>query len=114
MRENCLLARSLVFDGKWCIHPAQIGTVNEVFSPTEREIEWAKKVVDAFEVANATGSGAISIGGQMIDAASIRMARNTLGLTSRHSRPLAMMRATRDLRSYRWLSVLIVCGGMGP
>ena len=79
LRENCLLARSLSFDGKWCIHPAQIGTVNEVFSPTEREIEWAKKVVDAFEVANATGSGAISIGGQMIDAASIRMARNTLG-----------------------------------
>jgi citrate lyase beta subunit len=79
LRETCLLARSLSFDGKWCIHPAQIGTVNEVFSPTEREIEWAKKVVDAFEVANATGSGAISIGGQMIDAASIRMARNTLG-----------------------------------
>jgi citrate lyase subunit beta / citryl-CoA lyase len=80
LRNSSLVARSLGFDGKWCIHPAQIGVVNEVFSPTEEEVEWAKKVVDAYEEANATGSGAISIGGQMIDAASIRMARNTLGL----------------------------------
>jgi citrate lyase subunit beta/citryl-CoA lyase len=78
LRESCLLARSLGFDGKWCIHPAQISVINEVFSPTEEEIEWAKEVVEAYEEANAAGSGAISIDGQMIDAASIRMARNTL------------------------------------
>ena len=80
LRESCLVARSLGFDGKWCIHPAQISVVNEVFSPTEKEIEWARKVVDAYEKANVAGSGAISIDGQMIDAASIRMARNTLDL----------------------------------
>jgi citrate lyase beta subunit len=80
LRKSSLLARSLGFDGKWCIHPAQIGVVNEVFSPTEREVEWAKKVVGAYEEANATGSGAITFDGQMIDAASIRLARNTLGL----------------------------------
>ena len=78
LRESCLLARSLGFDGKWCIHPAQISVVNEVFSPTEEEIEWAKKVVDAYEEANVAGRGAITLDGQMIDAASIRMARNTL------------------------------------
>ena len=80
LRESCLIARSLGFDGKWCIHPAQIEVVNEVFSPTEREIEWAKKVVEAYEEASAARTGAISIDGQMIDAASIRMARNTLDL----------------------------------
>jgi len=74
------VARSLGFDGKWCIHPAQIETVNDVFSPTEEEIEWARKVVQAYEEANAAGRGAISVGGQMIDAASVRMARNTLDL----------------------------------
>ncbi|MDP8950372.1 MAG: CoA ester lyase [Actinomycetota bacterium] len=79
LRESCLLARSLGFDGKWCIHPAQIGVVNEVFSPTEREIEWAKKVVEAYEGA---GTGAITVDGQMIDAASIKMARNTLDQAS--------------------------------
>src|SRR5215210_3618641 len=80
LRESCLLSRSLGFDGKWCIHPAQIGVVNEVFSPTEGEVEWAKKVVGAYEEANAAGRGAITLDGQMIDAASIRMAQNTLNL----------------------------------
>jgi citrate lyase subunit beta/citryl-CoA lyase len=78
LRKSSLLARSLGFDGKWCIHPAQIETVNEVFTPTEREIEWAREVVAAYEEANAAGRGAITIDGQMIDAASIRMARTTL------------------------------------
>src|SRR5215218_4901623 len=80
LRESCLIARSLGFDGKWCIHPAQIETVNEIFSPTEKELEWARKVVSAYEEANAAGSGSISVNGQMIDAASIRMAQNTLDL----------------------------------
>jgi citrate lyase subunit beta/citryl-CoA lyase len=80
LRQSSLIARSLGFDGKWCIHPAQIETVNEVFSPTEREIEWAKKVVEAYEEASVAGTGAISVEGQMVDAASIKMARNTLDL----------------------------------
>ena len=80
LRGSCLIARSLGFDGKWCIHPAQIGIVNEVFSPTDQEVEWAKKVVAAYEEANAEGSGSVSVDGQMVDAASIRMARTTLDL----------------------------------
>jgi citrate lyase beta subunit len=79
LRESCLISRSLGFDGKWCIHPAQVEVVNEIFSPTEGEIEWARKVVKAYEEASAGGSGAISVEGQMIDAASIELARNTLG-----------------------------------
>jgi citrate lyase subunit beta / citryl-CoA lyase len=82
LRESCLISRSLGFDGKWCIHPAQIEAVNEVFSPTEREIEWARKVVEAYEEASAAGTGAISVDGQMIDAASIKMAQNTLDQVS--------------------------------
>ena len=79
LRQACVIARSLGFDGKWCIHPAQIGIVNEVFSPTEKEVEWAKKVIAAYDKANAAGSGSVSVDGQMVDAASIKMARNTLG-----------------------------------
>ena len=78
LRGSCLRARSLGFDGKWCIHPAQIPVVNGAFSPTEKEVEWARKVVDAYEEANAAGSGSVSVDGQMVDAASIRMAQNTL------------------------------------
>jgi citrate lyase subunit beta/citryl-CoA lyase len=80
LRNSCLAARSLGFDGKWCIHPSQVETVNEVFSPTKKELEWARKVVGAYEKAHAEGSGAISINGQMIDAASIKMAQNMLDL----------------------------------
>ena len=80
LRESCTIARSLGYDGKWCIHPAQISTVNEVFSPTPEELDWAEKVVEAYEEANATGSGSISVEGQMVDAASIRVARRILDL----------------------------------
>ena len=80
LRDSSLLARSLGFDGKWCIHPAQIPTVNGAFSPTEEEVEWAQRVVAAYEEANAAGSGSVSVDGQMVDAASIRMAQNTLDL----------------------------------
>ena len=80
LRKSCLRARSLGFDGKWCVHPSQVEIVNEIFSPTEKELEWARKVVSAYEEANAAGSGSISVNGQMIDAASIRMAQNTLDL----------------------------------
>ena len=80
LRKSCLRARSLGFDGKWCVHPSQVEIVNEAFSPTEKELEWARKVVSAYEDANAAGSGSISVNGQMIDAASIKMAKNTLDL----------------------------------
>ena len=80
LRKSCLAARSLGFDGKWCIHPAQIPVVNKAFSPTDEEVEWARRVVAAYEEANAAGSGSVSVDGQMVDAASIRMARNTLDL----------------------------------
>ena len=80
LRKSCLLARSIGFDGKWCIHPGQIEAVNELFSPTGDEVEWARKVVASYEEAEARGSGSISVDGKMVDAASIRMARNTLNL----------------------------------
>jgi citrate lyase beta subunit len=80
LRKSCLLARSLGFDGKWCIHPGQIPIVNEAFSPTDEELAWAERVVAAYEEANAAGSGSVSVDGQMVDAASIRMAQNTLDL----------------------------------
>ena len=49
LEEQCRLARALGFRGKACIHPAQLETINRVFAPSESEIEWARRVVDAFE-----------------------------------------------------------------
>jgi citrate lyase subunit beta/citryl-CoA lyase len=74
--EACRIARAMGFDGKWCIHPSQIDTANEVFSPPEKDVKWAQTVVSEYEKAMAEGRGAISINGKMIDAASIRMAQH--------------------------------------
>ena len=78
LRKSCLRARALGFDGKWCIHPAQIEVVNEVFSPTQKEVRWAEKLVAAYEKAGETGAGSVGVDGHMVDAASIKMARNIL------------------------------------
>jgi citrate lyase subunit beta/citryl-CoA lyase len=79
-RRSCLIARSLGYDGKWCIHPDQIATANEIFSPTQKELDWAQRVIDAYREATAEGSGVISVDNKMIDAASIKLAERTIEL----------------------------------
>jgi citrate lyase beta subunit len=77
-RQSCLVARSIGYDGKWCIHPAQIPIANEVFAPSPEDIAWAQRVVDAYAEATGSGSGVTSLDGKMVDVASIRMAEATL------------------------------------
>lgn len=72
------MSRSLGFDGKWCIHPSQPETVNAVFSPGEKEIDFARRVMDAYAEAQAAGTGVITVDGKMVDAANLRMCRNVL------------------------------------
>ena len=69
------MARALGFDGKQCIHPAQLATVNAAFSPSPQEVERASALVTAYEAAVAEGRGAATHDGRMIDAASLRMAQ---------------------------------------
>jgi citrate lyase beta subunit len=63
------------FDGKQCIHPAQLAAANAAFTPAPEEVARAQQVVEACERAAADGRGAASLDGKMIDAANIRMAR---------------------------------------
>ena len=71
-------SRALGFDGKWCIHPAQIDEINAAFSPTPEEIERAEKVLAAFKQALSEGRGAAAIGNSMIDQATVRMAEDVM------------------------------------
>jgi citrate lyase subunit beta/citryl-CoA lyase len=73
--RSCRLARSMGFDGKQCIHPAQLAAANAAFSPAAEEVTRAQQVMEACERAAADGRGAASLDGKMIDAANIRMAR---------------------------------------
>jgi citrate lyase subunit beta / citryl-CoA lyase len=77
LREESLLARRLGFSAKTAIHPGQVETINEVFSPDAEEIENARAVMAAVE---AGGDGAIRHGGAMIDAPIVNRARRALAL----------------------------------
>jgi citrate lyase subunit beta/citryl-CoA lyase len=72
------VARALGFDGKQCIHPAQLATVNAVFAPSDEEVRWASAIVLAYESAIAAGQGAATHDGRMIDAANLRLARTVV------------------------------------
>jgi citrate lyase subunit beta/citryl-CoA lyase len=71
-------AAALGIEGKWAIHPSQIALVNEIFSPPEKEVDRARRIIEALKHAESQGKGAASLDGKMIDAASERMARNVL------------------------------------
>jgi malyl-CoA/(S)-citramalyl-CoA lyase len=71
-------AAALGIEGKWAIHPSQIALANDIFSPPEKEVDRARRIIDALKVAERQGKGAASLDGKMIDAASERMARNVL------------------------------------
>ncbi len=61
-------------EGKWAIHPAQVELCNEIFTPPEKEVARAQAILDSMKQAQETGSGAASLNGVLIDAASIRQA----------------------------------------
>jgi citrate lyase subunit beta/citryl-CoA lyase len=71
-------ARKLGYSGKLLIHPAQIEPVHNAFAPSLEEMEHARRVVEAFEAAEARGEGVIALEGQMIDAPVVARARQVL------------------------------------
>ncbi|MGX2039294.1 HpcH/HpaI aldolase/citrate lyase family protein [Methylocaldum sp. MU1018] len=71
-------AAALGCEGKWAIHPSQVALANEVFTPTEKEVGRARRILAEMEKAAKEGKGAVSLDGRLIDAASIRMAENVV------------------------------------
>jgi citrate lyase subunit beta / citryl-CoA lyase len=76
--EEVKLAKELGFDGKSVVNPRQIQLVYQVFTPTDKEIEYAKKVLAAYQEALERKSGVISLNGKMIDAQMITRAERVL------------------------------------
>jgi citrate lyase subunit beta/citryl-CoA lyase len=73
-------ARSLGYRGKLAIHPEQIGPIHRIFTPSAREVEHGRRVVDAFHAALHRGDAAIVVDGQMIDYAMVDTARRVIEL----------------------------------
>lgn len=77
IRADTHQARRLGFGGKLCIHPKQVPIVHGCFRPTEAEIEWARRVVDANALAQG---GAATVDGKMIDRPVVQRAESILAL----------------------------------
>eukprot|EP00871_Galdieria_phlegrea_P004402 jgi/Galph1/4963/GphlegSOOS_G3607.1 len=67
LAEDCRLAKSLGYKGKFSIHPGNIEVINREFLPSSKELEHAKRIVEAFEAAKSTGRGSTSVDGAMVD-----------------------------------------------
>ncbi len=75
-------ARALGIEGKWAIHPSQVDLVNEIFTPSESELDKAQRILSALEEAAKNKKGAAQLDGRMIDAASARMAQNIININA--------------------------------
>ena len=73
----------LGFQGKLCIHPNQIEPCHAIFTPTDGEIDSARRVVGAFEAGEARGLAAIEVDGKFVDYAVVKRSRRILRLASR-------------------------------
>jgi citrate lyase subunit beta/citryl-CoA lyase len=71
-------ARSLGYGGKLCIHPAQVPLAHQAFSPTTQEIDYARRLLEAYQLAQAQQQGVIAFEGQMVDLPLVRHAENIL------------------------------------
>ena len=80
LRENASVARQYGFKGKFAIHPAQIDIINETFSPSDSELEHARRVVEAFEEAERRGRGSTSLDGKVVDVPVVKRAQALLEL----------------------------------
>jgi citrate lyase subunit beta/citryl-CoA lyase len=73
-------SRRLGFSGMAVIHPSQVLPVNAAFTPAADEIDYCRRVVNAFDEATARGDGSVSFGGQLLDYPIVERARRTLAL----------------------------------
>jgi len=78
LKIECEQGRDMGFDGKTLIHPAQIDVTNAAFSPTDKEVELARRQIDAFQAAEAAGQGVAVVDGKIVENLHVATARDTL------------------------------------
>ncbi|MBI4888193.1 MAG: CoA ester lyase [Acidobacteria bacterium] len=85
LRRDCERGRAFGFRGKMAIHPKQVAVINEVFTPSDADVERARRVVEAYEAARAVGEGVTRMGDQMVELPIVERARRTLALAARYA-----------------------------
>jgi len=81
LRQESVYARKEGFSGKMAIHPAQVAVINECFTPSEEEIAYARRVLEAFESSN--GAGTVGLDGKMLDIPHLKQAKRLLAAVKR-------------------------------
>jgi citrate lyase subunit beta / citryl-CoA lyase len=81
LRRDTKEIKEMGFDGRAAVHPAQIEIIHEVFTPTERELQYAVNVKQAAEEARRQGSGVAVVNGKMIDKPIIQRAEKILKIS---------------------------------
>ena len=77
---ECVQAHQFGFDGKTLIHPSQVEPCNEIFAPSADDIEHSRKVIAAFDEAQAEGRGVVTVDGRMIENLHVESARRVLAV----------------------------------
>jgi len=80
LKEDCSTARQFGYNGKFAIHPAQIDTINETFSPNSEDVAYARRVMEAWNLAESAGRGSLDLDGKMVDVPVVKRAQNLLDL----------------------------------
>lgn len=78
--KDATYAKALGFNGKASISPRHVEVINSVFSPTQKEVDYAYEVMEAIELAKSQGKGAIALHGKMIDAPIVARAEQTIAM----------------------------------
>ena len=79
-RDECVQGFEMGFDGKTLIHPGQVDIANDVWAPSEAEVEHARSVIAAFDEAVREGRGVITVDGRMIENLHVANAQRTLAV----------------------------------
>ena len=82
LRNVCRLGKSMGFDGKTLIHPDQIPVANDAFSPSEAELDKAKRVIDAWRSAQTRGSGVVELDGTLVESLHVEEAKRLISFFS--------------------------------
>jgi citrate lyase subunit beta/citryl-CoA lyase len=82
--HDARLAAQMGFDGKWAIHPDQVGVINRVFTPSPEELQRAQEILAAYEKSDrGAGVGAFVYKNEMVDAASLPIERKKLAIAKK-------------------------------
>jgi citrate lyase beta subunit len=78
LRAHAAIARTLGYDGKSCIHPAQVAVVHDVFKSNPQELAWARRVLAAWTAGSCGAEGVVAMDGEMIESLHVTMAERIL------------------------------------